>query len=264
LGVEGYVSAGACRRACQLGIQQSLARAELALAELAGWTLDDNTLRQLCHATAARGRRDQRAPAAAAEAARLALTQSQALTVLGDGAERVWNLAAAPFAGAAEVLDDGHGVEHLRDAALAAFGADSVAAQSQAARDRLRLREDGYGGVSEWVGEVAGQVPAGGDGAALGGVLDHFAVHQRRLNDALRWRRGQSVGSGLVEGSIKQLWNKRVKQTGARWKGEQVGPFVEWGALGAGPEGQAWWERNGRGCQNPEGNPALTCGAASA
>jgi hypothetical protein len=47
-----------------------------------------------------------------------------------------------------------------------------------------------------------------------------------------------------VEGSIKQLINKRVKQTGARWKVEHVGPFVELGALAAGPEWQAFWETN--------------------
>jgi hypothetical protein len=74
------------------------------------------------------------------------------------------------------------------------------------------------------------------DGAALGGVLNYFASHQDRLNYALRLRRGQSIGSGLVEGSIKQLLNKRLKQTGARWKVEHVGPFVKLGAL------PAFWE----------------------
>src|SRR3954465_3641319 len=56
----------------------------------------------------------------------------------------------------------------------------------------------------------------GGGGAALGGVLNYFAGHQGRLNYAPRLRRGQSIGSGLVEGSIKQLLNLRLKQTGAR------------------------------------------------
>lgn len=313
------MTAGACRMACLLGVQQSFAKAELALAEVAGWELDDNTLRQLCHASAATAtaRREERATAAvfaeaagdrelqidagkvnthagwrdvkvgvfacrergtpttvadwderdlpppavrsviaaveeasafgprcAAEATRLALTEPATLSVLGDGAEWVWNLSAEHFAGAASVLDYWHGSEHLSDGAKAVFGGDSAQAQTQAARGRLRLLEDGYWGVTEWVGEVAGQVPVGSDGAALGGLLNYFAAHQTRLNYALRLRRGQSVGSGLVEGSIKQLLNKRVKQTGARWKVEPVGPFVELGALAAGPEWQAYWERN--------------------
>jgi hypothetical protein len=319
LGVDGYVTAGACRMACLLGVQQSSARAQLALAEVAGWRLDDNTVRRLCHATAAAaaGRRGERATAAAfaraagdlelqidagkvntqegwrdvkvavlarrargvpcaaadwderdlpppavrsvvaaveeaaaegrrcaAEAERLGLTQPRALSVLGDGAEWVWNLSAEHFAGAAEVLDYWHGAEHLSDGARAAFGADGGRAQAEAARGRLRLLEDGYWGVTEWIGEVAAQGAAGGDGAALGGVLNYFAAHRGRLNYALRLRRGQSVGSGLVEGSIKQLLNKRLKQTGARWEVAHVGPLVELAALAAGPEWQAYWERN--------------------
>ena len=61
------MTAAAGRMACLLGVQQSLAKAELALAEVAGWELDDNTIRQLCHATAARASagRAERATAAA-------------------------------------------------------------------------------------------------------------------------------------------------------------------------------------------------------
>jgi len=48
-----------------------------------------------------------------------------------------------------------------------------------------------------------------------------------------------------VEGSIKQLLNLRLKNTGARWKGEHVVPFVELGALAAAPaEWQVFWQRN--------------------
>jgi hypothetical protein len=305
--------------ACLLGVQQSFGRAQTALAEVAGWDLDDNTLRQLCHATAAQAsaRRDERAAAAAfaaapgdlelhldagkvntlegwrdvkvavfarrergvpttaaqwderdlpapavrsvvsaveaavafgprcaAEAERLELTDPKAFTVLGDGAEWIANLTAAHFAGARRLLDIHHGAEHLADAAKAVFGKETRAAQSQAQRGRLRLLEDGYWGVTEWLGEVAGQMPVGADGAVLGSVLNYFAGQQERLGYALRLRRGQSIGSGLVEGSIKQLLNKRLKQTGARWRVEHVGPLVELGALAAGPEWQAFWDRN--------------------
>jgi hypothetical protein len=319
LGVAGYVTRGACRMACLLGVQHSFLKAERALVEVAGWELDDNTIRQLCHATAAeasasreerataeafaqaegdrelqidagkvntpegwrdvkvgvfarrqRGEpttahawdeRDLRPPAVRAvvaaveeaaafgprleaEAGRLGLTDPTGVTVLGDGAEWVWNLAGRHFTGAGELLDIWHGAGHLSDGAKAVFGEGSAEAKGQARRGRLRLLEDGYWGVTEWVGELAGRVPAGGDGAALGGVLNYFAAHQGRLNYALRLRRGQSIGSGLVEGSIKQLLNKRLKQTGARWKTEHVGPFVELGALAAGPEWHAFWTRN--------------------
>jgi hypothetical protein len=302
-----------------LGIQESFAKAEVALTEVAGWDLDDNTIRRLCHATAAQAtasrqerataeafadaegdlelqidagkvntqggwrdvkvgvfarrergepttaaewdERDLPAPAVrsvvaaveeaadfgercAAEAGRLGLTEPAELSVLGDGAEWVWNLAERHFDGAGELLDIWHGAEYLADGAKAVCGQGSEAAKEQAARGRQRLLEDGYWGVTQWVGELAGLSAAGGDGAALGGVLNYFCGHQERLNYALRLWRGQSIGSGLVEGSIKQLLNRRLKQTGARWKVEHVGPFVELGALAAGPEWQAFWDRN--------------------
>ena len=293
--------------ACLLGVQQSFVKAQLALHEVAGWDLDDNTIRRLCHATAASAAagRDERAtaeafaevegdfeahidagkvnteggwrdvkvcvfagrqrgepttamewderdlPAPAArsvvaaveEAARLGLTDPQRLSVLGDGAEWIWNLAGQHFEGSTQLLDIWHAAEHLAGGAKGALG-EGERAKEHGKQGRQRLLEDGYAGVTEWVGSLAGQVPKGGDGAALGDVLNYFAGHQDRLNYALRLRRGQSIGSGLVEGSIKQLLNRRLKQTGARWKVEHVGPFVELGALAAGPEWQAFWVRN--------------------
>jgi hypothetical protein len=306
--------------ACLLGVQQSFTKAEVALLEVAGWKLDDNTIRQLCHAIAqqAASTRAQRASAeafaqadgdrelqidagkvntlegwrdvkvavfdrrqrsepttatewderdlpaptvrsvlaaveeakdfgerCAEEAERLAWTDPGQLSVLGDGAAWIWNLSATHFRGAFELLDIWHGAETIGDGAKAVYGQGSVAAKEQAkaaAGDgKQRLLQDGYAGVTAWVGELAGKV-CGGDGAALGGVLNYFCGHRDRLNYALRLRRGQSIGSGLVEGSIKQLLNKRLKQTGARWKVEHVGPFVELGALAAGPEWQSFWE----------------------
>jgi hypothetical protein len=323
LGIDGYVTRGACRMACLMGVQQSFARAQRTLAEVAGWDLDDNTIRKLCHATAAhatatrserdtaaafakakneaeasvdtelhidagkvntaegwrdvkvavfarreRGEpttaadwseRDLPAPAVravvaaveeaalfgercAGEAARLELTEPSELSVLGDGAEWVWNLAGRHFEGANQLLDIWHGAEYLAAGAKAMCGAGSEAARSETERGKRRLLEDGYWGVTEWVGELTGKAAAGGDGAALGDVLNYFCGHQGRLNYALRLRRGQTIGSGLVEGSIKQLLNLRLKQTGARWRVEHVGPLVELGAAAAGSEWQALWE----------------------
>jgi hypothetical protein len=319
LGVDGYLTRGACRMVCLAGVQQSFARAGQLLDELAGWPLDGETIRRACHQVAqqAHASRPQRATAdlfaraegdceahidagkvntlegwrdvkvavfakrrrgepacaagwdkrvlpgptarsviaaleeasafgerCAAEASRLRLPEPSRLSVLGDGAEWIWNLQQRHFPGASGVLDVFHGRGHIADGAKGAFGDGSVEAKRQTERGQQRLLEDGYRGVTEWVGEVAGQIPAGGDGAALGGMLNYFAGHQERLNYASRLHRGQSIGSGLVEGTIKQMINLRMKQTGARWKLEHVGPFVELRALAAGPEWNAYWMTN--------------------
>jgi len=177
----------------------------------------------------------------AAEARRLGLTDPTALNVSGDGAEWLWNLSGRHFPGASENLDVHHGTEHLAEAARRVLGEGTAEARAQVEQGRLRMLEDGYWGVTEWVGALGAGVPAGGDGAALGEVLNYFAAHQERLNYALRLRRGQSIGSGMIEGSIKQLVNRRLKQTGARWKVEHIGPLVELCALANGPEWNAYW-----------------------
>jgi hypothetical protein len=319
LGIEGYVTMGAQRMACLAGLQQSFAQAEQLLSELAGWKLDDETIRRLCHRTAdkAHAERDKRATAetfaqadgdlelhidagkvntlqgwrdvkvavfarrergeaattaqwderslpapgvrsviaaieeaslfgkrCVKEADRLGLHDNAKLSVLGDGAEWIWNLSGRHFPGAAELLDVFHGREHVATAAKRVFGEGSQETTRHLEHGQQRLLEDGYWGVTEWIGELSGQIPVGGDGAALGGVMNYFAGHQERLNYALRLRRGQSIGSGLVEGSIKQLINLRMKRTGARWKVEHVGTFVELRALAVGPEWNAFWSPN--------------------
>jgi len=233
--------------ACLLGIQRSFEKAEVALPEVAGWDLDDNTIRLLCHATAARAgtSREQRATAeafaqasgdpevqidagkintldgwrdvkvavldrrepdesirpsewdkrdlpapsvrsvvaaveeagafgtrCAAEATRLGLTDPKELNVLGDGAEWIWNLAEGRFPGASQCLDFWHAAGHLGEGARAVFGSGSGAAEAALDRGKTKLLEDGYCGVVEWIGELGLMIPAGGDGAALGAVLN--------------------------------------------------------------------------------------------
>ncbi len=54
MGVDGSSTDAAQRVAVFAGVRDSFARAELALRELCGWDLDDDTIRQLTHAAARR------------------------------------------------------------------------------------------------------------------------------------------------------------------------------------------------------------------
>jgi hypothetical protein len=62
------------------------------------------------------------------------------------------------------------------------------------------------------------ELPAG----AWPEVRGYFAPHVGHTDYAARLRSGQSIGSGLVEGSCKQVIGRRLKQTGARWKVRRV------------------------------------------
>jgi hypothetical protein len=166
---------------------------------------------------------------------------SAGLNVLGDGAEWIWNLAESRFVGASQTLDVYHGVEKLAEAGREGLGqGKEMEAWLEGARQKLVA--DGYGGVCEVlaapVGDEAGQKRMQAKAAE---VLNYFCGHRDRLGYAPRLRRGQVIGSGLVEGTIKQRVNLRMKRGGARWLPEHVGPFVELMAMVDTPEWAEFW-----------------------
>lgn len=200
-------------------------------------------------------------PRCKAEAERLGVVDASAqtlegLSILGDGAEWIWNLADRHFAGAAQLLDVYHGVEKLADAGREEFGTGTDALTRWLEEARGKLVADGYAGVCEALmrpcaGEAEdGKAGAGGEtppgremmgGEVAAGVLNYFCGHQVRLGYAGRLGMGQVIGSGLVEGTIKQRVNVRMKRGSARWLPEHVGPFVELMAMADTVEWSEFW-----------------------
>jgi hypothetical protein len=166
---------------------------------------------------------------------------SSGLSVLGDGAEWIWNLADARFVGASQTLDVYHGVEKLAEAGREGLGTGEPM-QEWLEGARQKLVADGYSGVCEVlatpVGDEEGQKRMQ---AKAPEVLNYFCGHRDRLGYAARLLRGQAIGSGLVEGTIKQRVNLRMKRGGARWLPEHVGPFVELMAMVDTPEWAEFW-----------------------
>lgn len=313
LGIDGFLTRQATRLVALVGVEQSFARAQRLLAELCGWTVDDETIRQTTHAEAKRvraarptlgvpaafaaapvevqidagkvntrdGWRDVKlglllgrepgapatpeqwcdrvlpAPAARAvvaavedcgafgdrlraEADRLGVTAAPDATVLGDGAEWVWNLAGLHLPQAAGVLDVFHAAEHVADAAKAVWG-EGGAAATRIDAGRRALLAGGRPGLDQWIAAAFADVPEGVCPAPLVALAAYFAKHPTRLDYAGRLAAGRSIGSGAVEGAIKQTLNLRLKRTGARWRAEHVGPLVELRALSDTPEWDTLW-----------------------
>lgn len=177
-----------------------------------------------------------------AEAERLDLSDATNLTVLGDGAEWIWNIAARRFPRADQNLDVYHATEYLTDLARAGFGGDGPAATEWSKAAQKRLVADGWAGVCEFVNASAETVKdRAAFEAAYPKAANYLAGHRDRMNYAARLRQGKSIGSGMIEGTIKQMLGRRLKQTGARWKTEHVAPFVEFVALDGGPEWESYW-----------------------
>jgi hypothetical protein len=155
-------------------------------------------------------------------AERLGLGQER-LSVLGDGAEWIWDHAELQFANWRGTLDIYHSSEWLAKAAKAGCGEGTEEAARWLKEGRLALLRDGYAGLCAYLHDSAEWVPdrAGLDGAAPE-LLNYFCGHQDRLNYALRLRRGEPIGSGLIEGACKQVIGRRMKQTGAQWRVENA------------------------------------------
>lgn len=175
------------------------------------------------------------------EADRLDATLANAITVLGDGAEWIWNLAETVFPLADEVLDAFHAVEHIGDAAKAVWGDGTEATARHRAAGRQALLTGGKIGVERWLQTALPDVPPGVSHEPLVHLLAYLAKHPTRLDYAERLAEGRSIGSGAVESAVKQTINLRLKRTGARWRGEHVGPLVELIALSETPEWDAAW-----------------------
>lgn len=176
-----------------------------------------------------------------AEADRLQVTTAADVTVLGDGAEWVWNLAGEVVPQAGGVLDIYHALEHVADTANALWGEGTPEAATQLDAGRAALLSGGKAALEGWIGEAFEAAPAGVSTDPLLELAAYFAKHPTRLGYAGRLASGRSIGSGLVEGSIKQLLNLRLKRTGARWRAEHVGPLVELIALADSPEWFPYW-----------------------
>lgn len=175
------------------------------------------------------------------ESDRLNATTASDVTVLADGAEWIWKLGEEVLPQAEGVLDAFHAIEHVADAVKAVWGADTAETTHRIATGRVALLGEGKTGIEQWIAERFGELPAGADGEPLIELAAYLAKHPRRLGYAKRLAGGRSIGSGLVEGSIKQLVNRRLKKTGARWKVAHVGPLVELAALIDTPDWNALW-----------------------
>jgi hypothetical protein len=176
-----------------------------------------------------------------AESDRLGVTTASDVSVLADGAEWIWKLGPEVVPQAVGVLDAFHAIEHLATAVKAVWGPDTIETTDRIATGRVALLGEGKTGIERWIADRFGELPAGASGDPLIDLAAYLAKHPTRLDYANRLAKGRSLGSGLIEGTIKQLVNRRLKQTGAKWKVAHVGPLVELAALIDTPEWSALW-----------------------
>jgi hypothetical protein len=172
---------------------------------------------------------------------RLGITTFASITVLGDGAEWIWDHAAEQFPGATGVLDIYHASSYISDAGKALFGEGSAEAKAWLEEGRERLLSDGWIGICTHIGATLARENTSAGHEAVQGLTSYLAKHTERLNYCLRLYQGKSIGSGMVEGAAKNLIGKRLKQTGARWKVENVNKMAELCCLNYSSQWADYW-----------------------
>jgi len=151
-------------------------------------------------------------------AGRLGITDPAWVSVLGDGAEWIWNQTAVQLPGCQGLLDIYHAAEHLAGCARVLYGEGTAAAQAWVDQGRQALLTDGAAGVQAHLAAARAAVRSAVARQALADVTRYFARRAAYLGYAARLALGQSIGSGMVEGACKQAIGRRMKQTGARWR----------------------------------------------
>jgi len=149
-----------------------------------------------------------------AEGTRRGADHVRQLTILGDGAAWIWNIATAKFPEATQIVDLFHAREHLHDLArLLEF----MLGDRKDAWLAARLEDLDYGDIGG-ICKAARIYPLlGTKKAELDTALGYFENNAPRMR--YHWFRqcGLFTGSGVVEASCKSVIGQRLKQAGMHW-----------------------------------------------
>jgi hypothetical protein len=138
---------------------------------------------------------------------------AQELVVLGDGAEWIWNLVAANFPKAVQIVDWFHACEYFAPVAKAAF-ADKQLQEKWIAKTKTALWE---GRLDEVIAACQTHVcPKRRDDPAQKAVT-YFSNNRSRMDYPDYRANGYQIGSGTIESAAKQIGSLRMKVPGAIW-----------------------------------------------
>jgi len=157
------------------------------------------------------------------EAERRGMQRAGTVLVMGDGGNWIDPLSKRECLYDQRIVDYYHAVEHLYEAAWAALGKDTPAAQALAGE----LKDNLWAGrVDEVITTLQGYAdglgpPQPTDGPedprrVLANNVGYFTNHRRHMDYPTYRRKGWPIGSGVTESAVK-LFNKRVKGTKQFW-----------------------------------------------
>jgi hypothetical protein len=187
---------------------------------------------------------EQFGPQWRAWAGRLGIRETADVTVLADGAKWIWRQAEKNLPGAAGVLDIYHASEHLHAAARVLYGEGTAEGAAWVEARRQALLAGGAAALDEELRRQQRRLRPAAKKRALAELRAYLEPHRGHTAYAERLARGQSIGSGMVEGACKTVVGRRLKQTGARWRVRHAEQMVALCGLLYSDLWDAYWQPN--------------------
>jgi hypothetical protein len=150
-----------------------------------------------------------------AEAVRRGLRDAREVVVIGDGAPWIWKLAAKHFWGATQIVDLYHALEHLSNAAKAAYGPSNPKTKQWISVHRDDLKNGDIDAALKSLKRLRPSVFE--DKATVRKAIGYFQDNRQRMQYSDFRKRGLFTGSGVVEAGCKTVMGRRLKQSGMRW-----------------------------------------------
>ena len=158
------------------------------------------------------------------EARRRGMDRAKEVTVLGDGAHWIWNLADEHFHGAGQIVDLYHAREHYWNAGKACFGQDKEELQQWARNRRLELDEGRVEDVIRAIDRLS-SLP-GYNQEICDREIGYFERNKERMRYGEFRSRGLFVGSGVLEAGCRTVIGQRLKQSGMHWSIEGANSII--------------------------------------
>jgi hypothetical protein len=136
------------------------------------------------------------------------------MTVIGDGAAWIWNIASDKFPGATQVVDLYHAREHLHSLSRSL---EFMLGDRKDEWLAARLEDLDYGYIDGIEAAVRKYPLEGVKKDEVDKELGYFLANAPRMRYHWFRSRGLFVGSGVVEASCKTIVGQRLKQAGMHW-----------------------------------------------
>jgi hypothetical protein len=159
-----------------------------------------------------------------AEAIRRGAAHVRQLTILGDGAAWIWNIATAKFPEATQIVDLYHAREHVHElASIPEFMLGDQRADWLAGR----IDDLDHGDIDRQYRRRRPRLPPGRQQEDRPGQ-GPGPLREQRPRMRYKWfrSRGLLVGSGAVEAGCKAVIGQRLKLSGMRWTGAAAGAII--------------------------------------